>query len=619
MSHLSRRVFFGYGAAALGASRAAAARPNILWVSCEDTGPEIGCYGDPHAITPNIDRLAREGVRYTRAYTVAGVCAPSRSGIITGMYPTTLGSQYMRCRITLPDFVKCFPEYLRNAGYFCTNNVKTDYNFDPPKTAWDELSNKAHWKNRPSGMPFFAVFNITTTHESQVRLRGPEYERVTARLKPSERHDPKALPLPPYYPDTPIARRDWANYYEVITAMDYQVGDRIQEIEEAGLLEDTIIFFWGDHGVGLPRAKRWLYESSTHVPLVVRIPAKFRVAGQGKPGSVDSQLVSFIDLAPTVLNLGGVPIPKHMQGRAFLGPRLMRPRQYVYGARDRMDERYDGVRMVRDQRYRYLRNYEPHKPYAQHTNYMEQGFIMQELRRLKAEGRLPEGARLYMSDQKPVEELYDVEQDPHELNNLATSPAHQAVLKRLRAAHERWAIETRDVGLIPEPEVAEREKQFGTRYAILRQPDSETHLRQLRALVEAVNRDSDPALLQRALEDPDPAFRYWAVVGLTKTPQGARAASQEIRRALADPAPAVRIAAARAAAAHLSHENAIPLLIRELKHENEWVRLHAALALDELGEKARPARAALQETLGVKDSGYVARVAEHALSQLGPR
>lgn len=244
MSNLSRRTFLGHGAAAMSLSRAAAPRPNVLWVSCEDTGPEIGCYGDPHAITPSIDRLAAGGVRYTRAYTVAGVCAPSRSGIITGMYPSTLGSQYMRCRITLPDFVKCFPEYLRQAGYFCTNNVKTDYNFDPPATAWDELSNKAHWKNRPKDRPFFAVFNLETTHESRVRMRGAEYQRVTARLKPSERRDPGQLPLPPYYPDTPVARRDWANYCELVTAMDYQAGDCLKELEEAGLLEDTIVFFW---------------------------------------------------------------------------------------------------------------------------------------------------------------------------------------------------------------------------------------------------------------------------------------------------------------------------------------------------------------------------------------
>ncbi len=558
-------------------------RPNILWVSCEDTGPQIGCYGDPNSITPNVDRLAREGVRYSHAYTVAGVCAPSRSGIITGMYPSTLGSQYMRCRARLPEFVRCFPEYLRDAGYFCTNAVKTDYNFEPPKAAWDELSRDAHWRHRAKGQPFFAVFNIETTHESRVRMRGAEYEKQVARLKASDRRDPARLTLPPYYPDTPPARRDWANYYELITAMDYQLGDRVREVEEAGLLEDTIVFFWGDHGVGLPRAKRWLYESSTHVPLVMRVPEKFRT---GARGTVDPQLVSFLDLAPTMLNLAGVEIPPQLQGRAFLGPNLKPQRDYIYGARDRMDERYDTVRMVRDRRYRYIRNYEPQKPYAQHLWYMEQGPTQQELRRLKAEGRLPEAAKLYMGGRKPVEELYDVERDPHELNNLAGSPEHRRTLERLRGAHERWAMETRDLGLIPEPIVADLEKELGSRYAILHRAGAEQRIRRLREVVDAVNRGRDASA---ALSDPDPAVRYWAVLG-----------SAAVKPALADPEAVVRIAAARKL-------RDLEVLKRELGSTNEWVRLHAATALDELGI-AEPLRPMLNDS-----NEYVKRVAEHAV------
>jgi len=597
-----RRVLAGAGGLTILRRRAqATARPNILWISCEDTGPELACYGDPHAITPNLDRLAAQSVRYTRAYTVAGVCAPSRSGIITGMYPSTLGSGYMRCRAPLPGFVRCFPEYLREAGYFTSNNVKTDYNFDVPKGAWDELSNKAHWRHRPKDRPFFSVFNITTTHESQVRLRGEEYARITDRLRPAERQDPARLRnLPPYYPDTPIARRDWANYYEVITAMDYQAGDRLRELEEAGLLEDTIVFFWGDHGVGLPRAKRWLYEASTHVPLLVRIPEKFRAAGQGRAGSADDQLISFIDLAPTVLNLAGAAVPEHMQGRAFLGPRLSAPREHVYGARDRMDERPDTVRMVRDRRYRYLRNYEPHKPYMQHLSYMEQGFIMQELRRLQAEGNLPPAARLCMSATKPVEELYDVEADPHEIRNLAGMDEHRRTLERLRRVHEQWALETRDLGLIPEPLVDERGRRLGSRHEVLRQPGSEEYLKRLRRLVDAVNRGASGEAV-RALDDPDAAFRYWAVVG-TSDPE-------RLRRAAGDSSAVVRVAAA-------GKLGDVAVLVRELGNNEEWARHRAAVALDEMGTKAAGAREALRGAL--QDSNeYVQRVARHALEQLG--
>jgi arylsulfatase A-like enzyme len=611
---MNRRTFLAQAAAASLAG-AAGKRPNIIWISCEDTSPQIGCYGDRHAITPNIDGIAAQGVRYTRAHAVAGVCAPSRSGIITAMYPTSLGSQYMRCSVALPDFVKCFPEYLRNAGYYCTNNAKTDYNFPVPPNAWDEVSRSAHWKNRKPDQPFFAVFNIETTHESQIRKRGADYDKMISRLKPEERQDPKKLDLPPYYPDTLESRRDWAQYYELITAMDYQVGDRLKELEQAGLLEDTIVFFWGDHGVGLPRAKRWLYESSTHVPLVARIPEKFRAGGQGKPGSTDAQLISLIDLGPTVLNLASVSIPEHMQGRAFLGPSLMRPREAVYGGRDRMDERYDGVRMVRDQRYRYLRNYHPHLPYAQHTSYMEQGFVMQELRRAQKEGKLPAAAKLYMAETKPVEELYDVENDPHELKNLASSPAHQKILERMRTMQEKWSLTTRDVGLIPEPDLEERGKKAGSRYQVLRQPGSEKYIRRLRALVDAVNHDNNPKLVRDSATHSDPAFRYWALIGLGKTAASAAAAKHVIAKATSDPEPTVRIAALRAAAVHLGDDSAVPCLAAEMKSDNLYVRLHAVQALDALGSRAAGARQAF--TTALSDSNeYVKRVAEHAIAAI---
>jgi arylsulfatase A-like enzyme len=603
---MNRRTFLSQAAAAVSAVAVGGKRPNIIWISCEDSSPDFGCYGDHHAITPTVDKLASQGVRYTRAHAVAGVCAPSRSGIITAMYPTSLGSQYMRCSVALPDIVKCFPEYLREAGYYCTNNAKTDYNFPVPKNAWDEVSRNAHWKNRKPDQPFFAVFNLETTHESQCRKRGAEYDQMIKRLTPQQRQDPMKLDLPPYYPDTPESRRDWAQVYELITAMDYQVADRLKEIEDAGLLEDTIVFFWGDHGVGLPRAKRWLYESSTHVPLVVRIPEKFRTGGQGKPASIDDQLVSLIDLGPTVLNLAGVKVPDHMHGRPFLGPNLGPQREYVYGGRDRMDERYDSVRMVRDKRYRYLRNDTPHLPYAQHTAYMEMGNIMKELRKAQKEGTLPEAARLYMGETKPVEELYDVDNDPHELKNLATSSEHRMVLDRMRGAQEKWAIETRDVGLIPEPDLEERGKQAGSRHQVMR---SEKAMQDLRALVDAVNRKEKPDLIRGALTHPDPAFRYWGIVAIGNTDK------EHVQKATSDPAPTVRIAALRAAALYFGDDSAVPKLAAEMAKGNVYQRLHAAQALDALGKRAAPARAAL-EAASKDPNEYIKRIAEHALAML---
>jgi N-sulfoglucosamine sulfohydrolase len=430
-------------------------RPNILWISVEDMSPDLGCYGDRYAITPNIDRLAAQGVRYTRCFTHAGVCAPSRSGIITGMYPTTIGTHHMRCKGVPPANVKCFTEYLRAAGYYCTNQSKTDYNFDAPLTAWDENGAKSHWRNRPAGSPFVAVINLTTTHESQVRLPDGGFARRTAALAADERHDPAKAVLPPYYPDTPVVRRDWARYHDLITAMDKQVGKILKDLEHDGLSDNTIVFFWSDHGRGLPRAKRWLYDSGTHIPLIVRWP------GKRDRGATNDDLVAAIDFGPTVLSLASVPIPKHIQGRAFLGPAKGPPREYIFGARDRMDETYDIIRSVRDKRYKYLKNYEPQKTYAQPIEYMDQMPTMKELRRLNADEKLTGPPALFFRATKPVEELFDTDADPHEIQNLADSPAHQDVLHRLRAAHEAWRKETADLGLIPEKELWEKMRPGG--------------------------------------------------------------------------------------------------------------------------------------------------------------
>ena len=604
-------------------------RPNILWISCEDIGPHLGCYGDPHAHTPTLDRLASEGIRYENAYTTAGVCAPNRSSIIAGVYSTTLGSHHMRSggegtersiKPTPPAHVRCFSEYLRDAGYYCTNNSKEDYNFVRSKSAWDESSGEAHWRNRPDpSQPFFAVFNNTGTHEGSVRMTKREHELRTKRLTPAQEHDPEKLTPPPYHPDTPVVRRTWARYHELITAMDYWAGDLLRELEEAGLAEDTIVFFWSDHGAGLPRGKRWLYDSGTHVPLIVRIPEKFRVNDQGKPGTVTDQLISSVDFAPTVLNLVGLPIPDHMQGQPFLGPNLPPERQYVYGARDRMDERYDIIRMVSDKRYQYIRNYEPFKPYQQYMNTAEKGAIMRELYRCAEEGSLPPGAAWFVAESKPVEELYDLENDPHEVNNLAGKPEYGSILERLRKAHERWMRETKDLGLIPEPELVELESRYGSRYAIFRQPEGESFLEKLRSVAVLAGRPdkSDLPALIEALASEDASVRYWAVTGIGNLGKKAASAVQVVNRAMKDRSGTVRVASAKALF-QIGHEEkeALKVLTAELKSPHEWVRLHAALALDSIGEKARPAVAALKEALKDAHNKYVVRVANHALNEL---
>ena len=433
-------------------------QPNILWITCEDMSPRLGCYDDPIARTPTIDKLASQGIRYTNAYSISGVCAPSRSALITGMYPTTIGSMHMRTmtrtssidKITDPELlaiptyeavpppeVKCFTEYLRAKDYYCSNNSKEDYQFKRPITAWDESSQKAHWKNRRPGQPFFSVFNFTVTHESQVWSRAGD-TLIT---------DPNKVVVPPYYPDSPVIRRDIARHYDNIALMDAQVNDILGQLKAEGLEDSTIIFFFSDHGDGLPRAKRWIYDSGIKVPLIIKYP------GNWQAGEITDELVSFIDFAPTVLSLAGIEIPDHIQGQAFAGSQRAEPRDYIYAAKDRMDPAMDNRRAVRDKRYKYIRNYMPDRPYVQFLPYRDQMALMQELFRYEKEGKLDPVQALWFQKTKPIEELYDTWEDPYEVNNLASDPRSYDILERLRDEHLKWKEDTKDWGLIPETEL----------------------------------------------------------------------------------------------------------------------------------------------------------------------
>ena len=602
----------------------AAERPNILWISCEDISPHLGCYGDPHAITPHLDQLASEGVRYSHAYTTAGVCAPCRSTIITGMYQNSIGTHHMRSEAKLPGWLKPFPMALRQAGYYCSNNSKTDYQFAIPSPAeiWDESSGRAHWKNASSNQPFFAVFNFTGCHESGI-ASDKKYREVTEALTAEQRQVADRLTtLPPYIPDTPRARKDWKRNYELITAMDAWAGELIAELKQAGKYEETIIFFWSDHGVGLPRAKRWLYESGTHIPLVVRIPEKFRSGDQGQPGSVNNELVSSVDFAPTVLNLSGLSIPTTAQGRAFLGKQLTPARQYVYGSRDRMDERYDIIRTVRDARFRYVRNFEPLKPYYQYMNTAEQGATMQEIRVAERNGALPALAKQFSLGHKPAEELYDVQSDPHEVLNLAHEPQHQQRLAAMREECLRWQKEIRDIGLVPEAEIEIREATIDSRYEILRQVDGESMVERL---VEVASRASQGVgaldQLLHDLQDSDAAIRCWGATGIGNCsteipPDRVNTVVLALTESLRDMAPDVRIAAARGLCRIGKLDAGLPVLQQELKSQHQWGRLSAAIVLDELDEAARPALKDLQAALSDQPNKYIIRVANKAVNDL---
>ncbi len=430
-------------------------RPNILWISTEDMSPHLGCYGDKVAKTPNIDRLASQGIRYTNVFTTAAISAPCRAGIITGMYQTSIGCMHMRTTsyrrsvdnpieftAVPPHYVKTFTEYLRTAGYYCTNNAKTDYQFakDPvPVSIWDECGQKAHYRNRPDkNQPFFSVFNYLGTHESQ------NWDITNVKT------DPRKVIVPPYYPDNEIIRKNIAKMYDNIARLDSIVGVLLNELEKEGELKNTIIFFWGDHGDGLPRSKRWLYDSGLNIPLIIKWP------DNSNSGTVDDRLISSIDFGPTVLSLAGVPVPSHMQGIPFLGNQAGKPRDAVFAARDRVDESYDMIRSVRTKRYLYIRNFYPNEPFNIWVPYLNNMPIYKEMLRLDAEGRLSGPQKSWMAYSRPPEELYDIKTDPYQINNLANDPKLCGILEEMRKRQIEWTIETSDMGHLNEPEMIEQ-------------------------------------------------------------------------------------------------------------------------------------------------------------------
>ncbi|WP_162656653.1 sulfatase family protein [Tuwongella immobilis] len=423
-------------------------RPNIVWIVTEDISPNLGCYADPDAITPNLDRLAAEGARFQRAFSHAPVCAPTRSGLITGVYPTTLGSHHMRSKLTTPP--PLFTDDLKKAGYTVFWPGKTDFNFDVTK-GWADTRN---WVQNPrllpQDRPFFAYINFTITHESQARPTPAQYAKNTERLTDAQRHNPANVRLPKYYPDHPLVRKNVAIYHDNITAMDHLVGDVLKVVDDPKWRDNTIVVFFGDHGWGLSRGKRWCYDSGLRVPLLVRWP------GVVKPGSVREDLVQLLDLAPTMLSVAGVPVPQRMQGQVILGANTAPARTMLVGGRDRMDEAVDRIRTVRSQRYRYIRNFRPDLPYAQYINYMDEMPIMKVWREQAFAGKLNPIQAAFFARTKPKEEFYDLAADPEETVNLANSPELQAVIREHAAALDRWMAETKDMGEIPEQELIRR-------------------------------------------------------------------------------------------------------------------------------------------------------------------
>lgn len=593
--------------------------PNVLWLTSEDNGPHLGAYGDTFADTPHLDALAAGGVIFTNAWSNAPVCAPARTTIISGMYPTGLGAQHMRSMVPLPPGMLMFPQVLGEAGYFTTNNVKEDYNLVKPGTVWHESSRQAHWRNRPdSTQPFFAVFNFTTTHESQIRMR--PHTPV---------HDPAKVRVPAYHPDTPEVRLDWAQYYDKLTEMDAQAGEILRQLEEDGLTERTIVFYYGDHGPGMPRSKRWTYDSGLRVPLIVYVPERYRnlAPEDWTPGGRSDRPVGFIDLAPTVLSLAGIEPPAHMQGQAFMGRFAAPARAFNYGFRDRMDERLDMTRAVKKDRYVYVRNYHPHTPYGQFLWYMFETPTTRVWKSLFDQGALNEAQAAFWKP-KPAEELYDLAADPDETENLAGSVDHQQILEELREAERRWVTQTRDLGFLPEAEMHTRSGSDAP-YVMGHDPNRYPIERILPAaeLAASLNPDVVPEVVA-LLSDEDSAVRYWGVMGLLMRGTAVVVREREsLIDALEDPAPTVRVAAAEALGRFGSDADAVLALDVLLAHADPvengiYLAVQALNAVDQMDSRAARARArvaALPDVDPQADArmeNYVARLKEKILADL---
>ncbi len=577
-------------ATAAGSAQAGEERPNILWLVSEDNNPFIGAYGDTLARTPTIDDLAARGVLYRNAYSTAPVCAPSRFGILTGVYPESCApAEHMRALAALPRGFATYPELLRAAGYYCSNNAKTDYNSDvDPAAIWDASGAKAHWRGRPAGKPFMAVFNYETTHESRLFLKPTE-----GSVRPEQ------VRVPAYLPDTPAVRGDIASYYNLMEKMDGQLAERLAELVADGLADDTIVFYYSDNGGSLPRSKRYCYDEGLRCALVAYYPPKWAHLSRHAPGTKVEAPASLIDLPPTVLSLAGLAAPPQMQGRALAGRRVRPPAPYAFGMRNRMDERYDFVRTVTDGRWRYIRNYMPHRPWGMHGafEWLARGY--QDWERAYRAGELtPAQSRFFQ--RKPFEELYDLAADRDQVRNLADDPAAWGPLGRLRAALDRHMLAVVDNGFIPEGMAIEGYQASRDKAAY--------PLARIMGLAGAAasGEASNLPALGKALIDIDPVVRYWAAAGhLVLGPQATSGAEALKRMMREDAAPQVRVVAAEASA-HLGAAPESVAVLADLAgvHQSWQVRLQALNALTALGEAARPALDAFEQA-ALSDQEYL--------------
>ena len=571
-------------------------RPNLLWLTSEDNSPYLGCYGDPFAKTPHLDALAASGVRYRLAFSSAPVCSTARTTLLMGVNGSTLGLQHHRSSVAVPAKFVPFPQLLREAGYYCTNNVKTDYNLSlndrrSPSSMWDASSQRAHYRHRPAGQPFFAVFNSTTTHESQTSdaAYAKKPQTVQDRIVP-----PATVKLPPYHPDTPVIRENWSRYYEQLHQMDSEIGLRLKELDDSGLASDTIVFYFSDHGGSLPRGKRNIHDSGTRVPLIIRFPEKWAHLAPAQPGEWVDDPVAFVDFAATILSLADVSPPEWLEGQSFLGPEKPAVREEVFLFRGRMDERNDFVRAIRTKSFLYVKNFAPHRPYGQHYSYpFEVMPSMQSWFDEYQAGRCNAVQRVYW-EPKPAEEFYTTQNDPDQITNRINDSDWQAEITQLRQQLRQHLEQVPDTGFVPEG-LAARETSHQTWYELVRRSDYPNSEIVDLAWKASSGNPADRNEFQRLSRHAHPVMRYWAATGLLMLNADAQPAGDDLHHLLNDPCFEVQAVAAEALGQLGQASQAIPALTRIARDGNPSEILAALTVLERFVETGwTPPEAALK-------------------------
>lgn len=556
-------------------------RPNILWITFEDTSPQfIGCYGNKEAKTPVIDQLAAEGIRFTNAFSTGTVCSPSRTTLITGVKTYKAGNGHHRSKYPLPEFIKGFPYYLREAGYYATNNAKTDYNVADEKSfikeTWDASSGKAGWWDRKADQPFFAVFNFNDSHQSRTMTEpyNKYQELVLEKLRPEERVAENEFAVPPFYRDSPEMRKHHARVYNALKLTDNKIGTLLQKLKDDGLMERTIIFLFADHGEGIPRGKTNGINLGYRVPFIAWFPEKYKhLSPWGNPGTVTEELISFEDLAPTMIHLAGGKKPAHLRGRVLTGPHPSPKAKYIFLSSDRSDNGIDMVRTVTDGRYVYSRNYMTYMPELRYIRYMEIGEIKQQIREDYRHNLLsPSQKSLFES--RPAEFLYDIENDPWEETNLAPNPQFSATLENFREQLGKEILASKDVMFLPEYEIEEISRH-STPYE-LRLDKTKYDLKEITAAaaLSGVENAKTAKAQARLLNNKNKIVRYWAAVGLrNQSSERIKPHLNSIEKAMKDPYPPVAITAAAILYGHGQDEDAEELLKKSALSSNEHLSL----------------------------------------------